>query len=185
MSTVLEHCPVCRNINGGECNQLAGGFNCDVCGLFSVDRVAYALPDKMLDLSEPGHDGFPKKKRAALSHAIRKATDGMEEPLVITTDFVVNAYKDGLPKGPDQIRNIFLFVGREVNENGELAEFPVSFPAIVGSIDRQSAMKLAIGLRDRNELEGVGGKGYGRQELRNINLTVDGWDRYEEAEAGE
>ena len=86
-----------------------------------------------------------------------------------------------------QATNAIRFVGDSVSLSGQAVEqLPVEFHAVIGSVERQAAIWLMDQLEDRKVVQG-------RREnpihpnaraLKDINLTLDGWERYEEERRG-
>ena len=98
-----------------------------------------------------------------------------------------------LPSPTVQAANIVRFIGDCVSRSSELiGKFPVELPAIIGALNRESAVRLMVELNERGILAArgntkyIGGR-YGADPLRepaNVNLTLDGWQQYESQKRG-
>ena len=99
-----------------------------------------------------------------------------------------------LPSPIVQAENMIRFIGDEVRRSGEdLAVLPDNLHATIGSPSRQSAIDLAVELEERGFLKlnakgAVGSLGNSQHPISiptGINLTLDGWQRYEQEKQGQ
>jgi len=106
---------------------------------------------------------------------------------MITTQWLQDFLSDAkLPSPAIQAANIIRYIGDEVSRTGEpIPEIPIAFPAIIGSPNREFAARLAKELCDRGLATGVDGSSMARTHLLKMNLTLDGWVRYEAEKQGQ
>jgi hypothetical protein len=137
---------------------------------------------------DPERDDIPTIKRAALSHRIREVNDFGREPPLLTTyaldELIANSK---LPKPAQQATNIIRFIGDIISETGEpVADLPASFHASVGSPSRSFAMRIAAQLVRRGLLTATQcGTMDSPDEIMDIDLTLDGWERYQAEKRGQ
>lgn len=157
----------------------ASGFECDVCGKYKISGTALAGP------LDPEKATLTPVQRAALSHRL-KSTSREGAPLMITTDWLKGFLADpSLPSPAMQANNIIRYIGDETSKSGEqLSILPVDFHSIVGAPNRRFAAKLAEQLCERKLLSLTNPDGRDGVDLRHIELTLDGWDRYEAEKTG-
>jgi len=97
-------------------------------------------------------------------------------------DFLANA---SLPSPAIQAANIIRYVGDETSKSGEqLPNLPVDFHSIIGAPNRRFAARLAEQLCERKLLSLTNPDGRDGVDLRHIDLTLDGWERYEAEKSG-
>lgn len=180
------NCPVCQNRFGGTCveHQLNArdglGYSCTVCGLFSISRSA--LASYFPAAKEPLED----LQSTALSHALRATARENANPF-ITTDWMERFLADArLPSPAEQAANIIRFVGDYVRDKGyPLPSPPPYFFAQVGARNPDSAAKLLQELIGRGMLTGANAASMqSRHGTISIDLTLDGWERYEQEKRG-
>jgi len=174
-------CPVCGD---GFCQIVsqAGGksvFECATCGTFAVTSSAMPALSRLEELSPA--------KRAAISHRLRTATDGGQQPLIASydlDDLVANAQ---LPSPAVQAINLLRFVGDRTSASGRaLREFPIDIHAVVGSPNRDFAMRIVRQLMNGGLLDAVScGTLDSADEVMEIDLTLPGWSQYEAERRGE
>ena len=178
----VMQCPICQNADyensGAICHLVqvdsdgATGFKCDVCGNYKI------LNADLADLTQ--------LQRAVLSHRLRStAQEG--EFLVITPDLVESSVSDAtLPSPAIQACNIIRYIGDAILKSGEpVAELPLEFRAVIGTINRETALRLIKELCERNTIKARDGTDLSRAHFRDINLTLDGWKEYESEKRGE
>ena len=186
-----RECPICLNsqprtscmTRAAWNSSFHNDYSCDVCGEFrlSVD-----------DLRRLKHDQeqarLTRLQRAVLSHLIRSNMSD-EQPFQIHRDWLDNVISNGrLPSPTVRAMNILRFVGDEVTRTGEsVVTLPLNFHAIIGAPDRTAAIKTLLELTERKYLTATtppppkASSG----ELIHIDLTLDGWDRYETEKRGQ
>ena len=192
-----EKCPICLNVDGGNCTQVKGAdgsiydtlyksLNCSICGRFDIDHEAIHLITNKT--------GLTKIHRALISHLVCITNESDTIP-PITRIWLERVIKDGnLPTPIEQASNLVRYVGDTVLETGEdLPIFPRNIHAIIGSARLKSIIYVT------NELNGKGlirfehtksqsliddnGKRYAWPT--NINLTMDGWKQYMDEKKGQ
>lgn len=179
-------CLVCQNVEeGSSCqhspipNMDASTFQCNVCGLY----VASGLVEfTVLQDLEP-------IQRALLSHRLRTRPPA-EEPFRITPEWVNDLLSNGsLPSPTVQAANIVRFIGDDATRLGKpIFLLPVDIHAIIGAPDRNAVIRLTKELVEQKILTAnpLGTAvshdpvtEHPRQEFTNINLSLEGWERYE------
>lgn len=194
------NCPVCRNVDGGICR--AGrnrsgtiGFECTICGQFEATLEAYNW--LKTTKNEQGESRnlreIDKTQRALISHKLRSA-EREDESFLIETGWIEHLISEvNLPSPIVQAGHMIRLIGDEVRRSGEnLKVLPEHLHAIVGAPGRQSAMDLAIELKDRGLLRlnpngaagTIGNPAPPNTMPSEINLTLDGWQRYEDERGG-
>lgn len=178
-------CPICQNTSGGTCQRSplsatdSFTFNCEICGIYEISDMA------CVSWFDPNGRRLTDVQCAALSHRLRTAARG-SQPLIITTDWLQRFEADAtLPSPSVQATNIIRYIGDEVSRSGQRLEaLPVEFHAVVGSPNRELACGLVSELIERGILSGIDVSDMGGTDFIEVNLTLDGWDRYEEEKAG-
>ncbi len=119
-------------------------------------------------------------QRAFLSHRLRTISSE-DRPFLIDIDWLNAVLSNGgLPSPAVQAANIVRFIGDEVSRSGEsVRRLPVGFHAIIGAFNREAAFKL---IRELEELKIL--TITPTIEPTDINLTLDGWERYEAEKRG-
>jgi len=73
-----------------------------------------------------------------------------------------------------------------VLRTGEPVEgFPIEFHAVVGSPNREFALRLVKELCKRGSLSGIDASTTNESDMLDVDLTLDGWERYEAERRGE
>jgi nucleoside 2-deoxyribosyltransferase len=157
-------------------------YECEVCGRYDVSSTA------LQDGLDTQHDHLTAIQRAILSHRIREANDTRSEAPLLTTDELEYVIANGrLPTPAQQALNIIRFVGNRVGATGEpIDNLPPSFPAAVGSPNRNSAMGIARQLMRGGLLNAIeAGDMQLPNEIIRADLTLAGWERYEAEQQGQ
>ena len=192
-------CPVCLNVEGGSCRKPTRPdlFECDICGIYKTGPRLETNADIYKYESSPWALNW--LQRAVLSHRIRTRSDASSQtgsdPFEITSDVLDSFRSDGsLPSPAVQATNIVRFIGDEVKRSGEAVnQLPEGFHAIIGSLNREEAIRLTKELVDRKTLiadpsgTAVGSPpvtGHPFSSFTNINLSLDGWKQYEAEKRG-
>ncbi len=90
-----------------------------------------------------------------------------------------------LPNPVAQTANMVRYIGDEVSRSGNaIGQFPDNFHAIIGALNRKSAVRLAKELEERKILT-TDLTGHPSPEFINVSLSLDGWERYEAEKRGE
>ena len=194
-------CPVCRNVDGGTCRPLESrrrtfAFDCSICGRFEAGHQAFNwLTAAKHDRGEAwGLREITRSKRALISHKLQR-TERNEEPFIMDDEWLEHLITEvSLPSPIVQAENMIRFIGDEVCRSGEdLAVLPDNLHATIASPSRQSAIDLAVELEERGFLRlnakgAAGSLGKSQHPISiptGINLTLDGWQRYEEEKQGQ
>ena len=195
------NCPVCRNVDGGSCRELQNSrrtfaFDCSICGRFEADYQAFNWLNaaKHKEGETWGLREITRSQRALISHKLR-GTNGNKMPFVISDEWLEHLISEvSLPSPIVQAENLIRFIGDEVQRSGEdLSVLPDNLHAIIGAPSRQSAIDLTIELGERGflRLNSKGAAGTIGNSQRptsmpsGINLTLDGWQRYEDEKRGQ
>ncbi len=191
------NCPVCKNIEGGSCTIFPTcSFECDICGIYRMDSELCAQARAGANNVE--HSQLSPVQRAVLSHRIwMKTAEGPknESDLFVITPDLLASLRAGaaLPSPTVQAANIVRFVGDSVSLSGEPIErFPYKVHAIIGALNRKSAVRLINELADMRILTSLGRSQYRAHsgefpwpmEPAVINLSLDGWEQYESQRRG-
>lgn len=134
--------------------------------------------------------GLSELDRAHLSHIVKTATTAGPSGLpCLDSDFLSRFEKDPRPRPSpaEQAVNTIRFIGEYVLENGQrLKTIPVDFYAAIGSPNPTMAAELASELMESRLIDATRvGSMDGSNALININLTLDGWERFESERRGE
>ena len=94
-----------------------------------------------------------------------------------------------LPSRAEQATSLIRFVGDEFSRSGEdLEELPKHIHTIIGAVSLESACELATELREqgvfRSGLRDAPDSQNTQSSLKQINLSLDGWERYEVEQRG-
>jgi hypothetical protein len=183
-----DSCPVCLNKYGGEFAGMGGPISdlagdCTMCGRFVVERSAR---DDYLNQAAP--HALSDVQRSRLSHRLRLAADDQSRGVPLLTVAVIKRFlSDGAP-GPtpaQQAKNIVRVIGDHVLSTGEpLDQLPTDLYALVGSPSPRAAGKLTIELQNRGLLDGTVANSFGGINLHGADLTLAGWESYEEERKG-
>ena len=184
MNSKLNFCPVCCSPAAGEhrLESWGGRVTCNVCGRFDITREAFEDeldPENSMTQSRQ----WTKVKRAALSHALRTQK---EVPLgeagypKLTTENLEKVRKSvTLPNKLQQASNIIQYIGNyEQVEGRKLPQAPEEFYAVIGSVDQESAIQLALELHSRGLIQLTDVSNLGGPEFRDASLTLDGWEHW-------
>ena len=177
-------CPVCQNAErGSSCKRTpipsmtdtSTLFQCNVCGQYEADELVES--SKLQDLKPI--------QRAILSHRLCTASRA-GKLLMVTSDWLSYMLENNtLPNPVVQTANMVRYIGDEVSRSGSAIEqFPVNFHAIIGALNRKSAVRLAKELEERKILT-TDLTGHPSPEFINISLRLDGWERYEVEKRGQ
>lgn len=189
----FDNCYVCRNAGGGSfCfvknyihdNITATIYDCDICGRYAIQNTLELFIVEKLKQSD----------RAFLSHILCKASHEKQLP-IITHEWLNDFLKseNTLPNPIAQTANMIRYIGDTFSQSGKAIEqIPINFHAIIGALDRDSSIQLVKELVERNILTTSGLKlltdpatEFIREEFADINLSLDGWERYEAEKRGE
>jgi nucleoside 2-deoxyribosyltransferase len=156
-----------------------------VCGGFDVAIEAW---EDFLDPRSPVSSKLSALDRARMAHSVKTArTSGPSGLPSLTSDFLGRFIVDGCP-GPspaDQAIKAITFIGDFVLKSGErLEKLPSDFYAAIGAPNPEFAARLAIELIERKLLSGIDASSMDGADLMDINLTLDGWERYEAERRG-
>ena len=152
------------------------GFDCEVCGRYTLGRDAGF--DPLIDPEHIRHSEVTQIQRAALSHRICKATRE-NKTLTITKDLIAKVKQEGLPDGDVKHTNVVHFIGEEVTSTGlPVPELPFNFHAIIGALDRNSAVEFAVRVYKSGILHATLAVGNNTESIVKIDLSFEAWKQY-------
>ncbi len=187
----MNKCPICLDKFDiiKSCSLAYGGWaiDCEICGKYVIMKEAW---ENYLDpLTGAGHK-LSEVCRARLAHKVRTAqpVDG-DRVVNVTREIIKNFVESGCP-GPspaEQAKNLIRFIGDEFNKTGDkLNSLPDDLFSIIGAPSPQIAGELAIELAHRGLISGNERKTLNTPpSILHANLTLDGWEVYEEERRGE
>ena len=139
-------------------------------------------------------------QRAILSHRIRTRSDAAtdeQDLLCVTTPLLDSIRSEAqLPSVANQAANAIRFIGDHISQAGPaLDEVPDDFYTIIGAMDRHSSDWLLRHLQEHGLIDiGLdtamtrsnpsGGGSIVVRVLRDLRLTLSGWEQYETARHG-
>lgn len=173
----LVQCPIgCGNLVEADAGPIGERYDCPRCGPFELDPF---LEKAVL----PGAIGQDPRVTPALSYAIRRMNrQGARFPLV-PHDLVERLARDPrLPNPAEQAANVLLHLGDErIKRGGNLVPInPFHDCSLLGFRDNQECSLLLHELENRNLIK----LGAPSQDGWVVNLTLDGWERYEQLQRG-
>ena len=184
-------CPVCLNAEGGSCKRFPQSQNpwyeCSICGNYEMELFLNVQIQE--GVYNYGNWELNSEQRAILSHRICKynyenaqqLSAGKVQFFRVTTQMLDSIRADGkLPSRAEQAVNLIRFVGDIVSRTGVNIELPPNIHSVIGSHHNDSAIKLAIELEERKFLRGMS-----ISPPFKVNLTLDGWERYESEKRGQ
>lgn len=129
---------------------------------------------------------LPSVKRAAISHQLRIATDEGQQPLLSTYDLEGFESNARLPSPAIQAMNFIRLIGDRVLSTGKpVPEVPIDVHALIGSPNREFAMRLVKELFDRGLLHGIPcGTLDDPHDMMELDLTLTGWEQFEAEQRG-
>lgn len=184
MSQAIK-CPICRNEHGGACTSTPHGdgdwFTCEICGQFIVTRSLQAV------LSHKDDTTFPRPKRAAFSHLLRRSWDEHQKPFFMTTtwfdDYLPTAR---LPTPSEQAINIIRWIGDHIAVTAlPIPRLGAEFYARIGAATPRAAHKVTEELISRGLITAMVSKAIGAYtHMQDVDLTLSGWAQYESEKPG-
>ena len=126
------------------------------------------------------------RQRAALSHLLRLKQQGDNTPYIDSSGIAAFFAQDQLPSIAAQVANVVRFIGERVTDTGDpVGQLPDGFFASVGSVSPSRADELIAALVSKGLLS-ANDRGISPPGIRfiDIDLTLDGWDRYESERKG-
>lgn len=176
----LDACPLCSQTTfkaNYDFDRHVFHCTCEVCGKFCISGIA--IDDNVL------RDGREPRiiARAVLSHRVRLETDAGRKPPELLEEWLLEFVRQNprLPTVAEQASNVVRYVGDLIQRTGRTVDtLPISFGATIGALSRDFALKVATELVDRGLLSAINAGNFGsRHELIDVDLTLDGWERYE------
>ena len=188
-------CPICQGPDGSW-PRYPKLFECVTCGRYSIDE---SLGPHLKATDDPRWDLTPVQ-RAVLAHqkyqwdqSPTSISDAGYPYLFKVDDDRLAWIRDhgALPSRAEQATNLIRFVGGEISHSGaNLEELPKNIHTIIGTVSLESACELAAELREqglfRSGLRDAPDSPNPQStlNLKQINLSLDGWERYEAEQRG-
>lgn len=178
-------CPICGPVYEGNATTSHSNndmkiFDCNVCGKYRITHEDWE------DELKPEKANLNNIQRATVSHRLATEPRDQSTPM-ITTDWLRRVRDDArLPSPLEQAENIIRVIGDEVSRTGEpLDHLPANFAAIIGAPNPEFAGRLVLELIGRGRLTSIDMSSGDGVEVRDINLTLDGWEGYEAEKRGQ
>ena len=189
----MSTCPICQKPDTiqHQSNMSPFVFLCEVCGNYEISEETHA--DYFTNYSNREKPILTNIQRATLSHHLMTRMRQKPKPrrMFITTDWLTGFLeKASLPSPAIRAANIIRYIGDIISISGEpLPELPVDFHSTIGAPNRRAAVKLIEELSGQKLLRSV--KRTEQYDVDpedvgpgNIDLTLDGWERYEAEKSG-
>lgn len=176
----MSPCPVCQHADV-ECYPSPDGaqYDCVNCGSYIIVRTAEkTLKDRF------GNIGVARK-RAVLSHAIRRMGRNRVTPNLSSEDVQRILAEDFLPTPAEQVNNFILALAEEALSKGYGHFEDIvyrDYRARVGAINAVDVKYIGSCVVDAGlfeEIDTSSSKGRSPEDLH-YRPTLSGWDRYEE-----
>jgi len=171
-------CPICAlegtTVERAQTNRV---YTCRTCGNFAATSTLIAILGPELD-QEP-------RKRAILSHAVRKMQRQDESPLINSylKDRILE--QDKLPAPAEQAENLILWLGDTLPAPGEKEHMEaVTHQAIMGAGSPANAEFVISHLVHCGLIAGEVSEARGRRPYAEGTLSFAGWQQYEELKRG-
>lgn len=173
MNEIL-HCPICKTNLSQQASNFGMGaisINCQNCGGYELGREFYV--DKL------ENNRLKNSQRAILSYAIRRMKREGSRPFIFEDNAQSILQSTALPSATEQLDNLVLYLGKELEEPGELLSGldPNTMRAILGAITETGAdwvLKKAMQLELVEAISSFGGG------ISNVTLSISGWQRFTE-----
>lgn len=172
---MAEKCPVCDlpledKGQSGDTYQ----YRCTRCGTFQlVGTVKAMLASESLNTDD--------RRRAALSHSIRKMQESNDWPLLNSYSYKQIFQHATLPKPAEQARNLLLWLGQAAEASDSEVTIPCeSLQAVIGGRHPDSVYYVASHLQSQSLIR------YDRTDNAKatpplkFQMTFEGWARYEQ-----
>ena len=179
-------CPICESSDFRETDlyrldkgEDAVRCNCRICGTYKVDGSLH-IDDFKVRVSK-----WSKVKRAALTHKIKLLS---RENITFRLSFEnLDSIKTNtkLPSPGMQFSNIIQYLGEQIISNGGYIErLNPDFYAVVGAPNEDEGIHKVKELGTKNLLTYSDKPIELGDKITNINLTFEGWERYETEKRG-
>jgi hypothetical protein len=152
--------------------------SCEMCGNFQVTRQ---VRDDYLIQIAPNKLTTPQRSR--LTHQLRVSGSGVKLTKSVIKRFLEDSSHG--PKRSEQATNIVRVIGDRVSPSGEpLEALPKDLYAVAGSPSPRAAARIVKELFERGLIRGIPDDSGDSFDLREADLTLSGWEAYEEAQSG-
>ena len=187
-------CPICDERRGAW-ERRHTLFKCEVCGTYCTEPSL----GKYLEYHHPPYPGWDLTpvQRAVLARekylfdqsSANDSDEGGTLLFNIDDDLLQRIREHGrLPGRHEQAANLIRFVGDEVSRSGQgVKKLPEDIYLVIGAVSFESAGRLALELVRRSVLTSNHSENSlldTVDTISSINLTLDGWERYEEEKRG-
>ena len=195
-------CPLCIDAVGASSTVYETASSpwadCHICGKYTMTMEPFM---RLHSATDPANRwSLTALQRAVLSHRIRTKSDvasSQHDLLCVTAPLLESIRSEGqLPSVASQAANAIRFIGDHISQAGHaLDEIPDEFHTIVGAMDRNSSEWLLRHLQDHGVIDIGADTATTRQHpsgsgsiivknLRDLRLTLTGWEQYEAAQHG-
>ena len=187
-------CPICQE-RRGSWERRHTVFECESCGTYCTEPslgryLEYDNPPYPdWDLT-PVQRAILAREKYLFDQSSANESDQGGSLLFNIDDALLERIRDHgrLPNRREQAANLIRFVGDEVSRSGQgLKKLPEDIHLIIGTVNFESACRLALELIKRRVLT----SNHSEHALldtvdtiSSINLTLDGWEQYEEEQRG-
>lgn len=158
-------------------------FKCDVCGKYTATFEA------LDDYLRPNTPVLTSMHRAILSHQIRLKSSQSTASILISTDAIESLIQSNqrLPSPSQQVMNALRIIGNLIREDFQpLTQLPTDFHSTIGAPNRAFGLKLVRSLIGKGLMSGVDAATFSDPYgLANIDLTLDGWEQFEQEKSGQ
>ncbi len=173
----VDKCPVCHIVLAQPvCEHFdrdARTYPCSNCGEFTLTR-----PSEMF-VAELGRDA--PRKLLVLSHAIRKMVVRSTNPTLLPELIRQIAENTDLPNPDEQLTNLLLWLGQNLDHLGEMIQLlPEEHAAVIGSAGDDNFVAVCTELSDRGWFVGTATTG----PTFIGSLSFDGWRVYQKLRRG-
>ena len=179
MSNEVE-CPICNNVDGKKCHTFSTGgrdscgFECDICGRFEITRTLFQIP-KLKNLTRP--------EKALISYKIRNSSSN--NIMLGTGDVDHIIQNENLPNPSQRVAKMIQYIGDQVSKSGErIQDLPMGFYTYIGAPSYSLASEMILELHDRDVIKGIYEKMSNYILWYNVDLTLSGWDLYQQEKQG-
>ncbi len=173
-------CPICNNVDDRKCYTFSTGgrdsegFECDICGKFELTRTLFQT-SKLDDLTRP--------QKALISYKIRNSSS--DNIMLGTGDVDHIIQNENLPNPSQRVAKIIQYIGDQVSKSGErIQDLSINFYTYIGAPSYLSASEMILELHDRDIVKGMYQKMSNYILWYNLDLTLSGWDLYQQEKQG-
>jgi hypothetical protein len=174
MSDQMEPCPICSS--QAEISTSVGkhssAISCIRCGKFKLTETAIPAVARQV---------IPENKKYAISHWIRKKQNNKEQIIIDSRILKILINECELPRLGEQINNLIRWLGDNIlyPEVIKKVNTPLTLATTIGAKDHNGLKYVAESLKENDYLSNLK-TGYNENSPMNFQLSVKGWEKYEE-----